>query len=311
MYSIITFILCCTDINLISNDLTSLSCSFTFEESDEEVSIPYQPELLLAAKTVHLRFVNLASQLKHKLKDYNPHEFLETCHKLTASVSHFKTISLVPSEYLEDLNDADICIIFGRLSVLWTWNNHSILRALLEASNCQDGIKMLDEFKSQIDNNQPMKFFPIPPPSAKMVPFSSSAYTVLSIRRKHDKGELVPLHYVNDVVTIIIEKFGISLHALQLLAGEAKNPLTLYWLIPKSVVPLIHNGVKEHLNFLKENRFTKIVIYPSVVIFTANDLELPPYAVLGSQLHLEVSIIMYFVPNAKTPLILKKFNWTS
>ena len=285
-------ILCYTDIASIPADddiarAKALSQSFSFEESDEEISITCQPKVFFAAKTVHIRFLNLASQLKHKLKDHDPQNFLEACYKLTAGV---KTIPLVPSEYLEDLGDADTSKIFSRLSFLWTWNDHSILRVLLEACDCQDGIKMLDEFESQIDTSQPMELFPIPSPSAKMAPSSSSAYTVLFIRRKHDHGELVPLHCISDIVTIMVEKFGISLHALQLLAGQANNPLILYWVILKTVVPVIHSGINEHLNFLKENMFTDIVIYPSTVLFATDNLNLGPYTMLGSQPHLEVSI---------------------
>ena len=249
--------------------------------------------MFFAAKTVHVRFLKLVSQLKRKLKGYDSHNVLEFCNKLTASASHLKAIPLVSSEYLEDFDDADTGKLFGRLSFLWTWNDHSILRALLEACNCQDGIKMLDEFESQIDTSQPMELFPIPPPSTKMAPSSSSAYTVLFIRRKHDQGELVPLYYITDIVTIIVEKFGISPHALQLLAGQANNPLTLYWVILKSVVPLIHSGVNEHLNFLKDNKFSDIVVYPSTVLFTTDNLNLGSYAMLGGQPHLEVSIHMY------------------
>ena len=91
--------------------------------------------MFFATKTVHIRFLNLVSQLKHKLKDHDPQNFLKACHKLTASVSNPKTIPLVPSEYLEDLGDADTSKIFSKLSFLWTWNNHSVLRALLEACN--------------------------------------------------------------------------------------------------------------------------------------------------------------------------------
>ena len=247
--------------------------------------------MFFAAKTVHLRFLNLVSQLKRKLKDYDSRNFLEIFNKFSAS--NLKAIPLVPSEYLEDLDDADTGKIFGRLSFLWTWNDHSILRALLEACNCQDGIKMLDEFERQIDTNQPMELFPIPPPSVKMVPSSSSAYTVLFVRRKHDKGEMVPLYYVTDIVTIMVEKFGISPHALQLLAGQANNPLTLYWVILKSVVPLIRSGVNEHLNFLKENKFSDIVVYPNTVLFAADNLNLGSYTMLGGQPHLEVSTHMY------------------
>ena len=113
---------------------------------------------------------------------------------------------------------------------------------------------------------------------------------MLFIRRKHDQGELVPLYYVSDIVTIMIQKFGILLHALQLLAGQANNPLTLYWVILKSVVPLIHSGVNEHLNFLKDNKFSDIVVYPSTVLFASDNLNLGSYAMLGGQPHLEVCL---------------------
>ena len=285
-----------TDIESIPvdhNDVSRMhafSQSFSIEESDADVIIACQPEVFLAAKTVHIRFLNLVFQLKQKLTNYDSHIFLEACNKLTASASHLKAVPAIPSEYLEDLDDdADTEEIFSSLAFLWTWNNHSILKALLEACNCQDGIKMLSTFGSQIDANLSMELFPIPPPSMKMAPSLSSAYTILFIRKKHDLDEPVSLQYVNDVATIMVEKFGISLHALQLLAGWT-NPLTLYWLILKSIIPLIHNGVNEHLKFFKESRFTEIIIYPSTVLFATDNLSLGPYAMLGSQLQLEVSI---------------------
>ena len=270
----------------------ALSQSFSFEEDDtDSISIACTPEVFLTAKTVHIRFLNLVSQLKRKLKDYDPQSFLEACQRLTASTHHLKTVPLIPSEYLEDLDHVDDTgTIFGRLAFLWTWISHSVLRALLEACNCQDGIKMLDDFESQIDANQPMELFPIPPPSAKMAPSLSSAYTVLVIRRKHDLDEPVPLQYINDVANILVGKFGISLHALQLLAGQANNPLVLYWGILKATVPLIHSKVVEHVNFLKESKFTEIVVYPSTVLFATDNLNLGPYAMLRSQPQLEVSI---------------------
>ena len=267
----------------------ALSQSFSIEESDSDVSITCQPEVFLAAKTVHLRFLNLVSQLKQELTHYDPQIFLKACNKLTANASYLKAVPLIPSEFLEDLDDADTEEIFSILVFLWTWNNHSILKALLEACNCQDGIKMLDTFQSQIDANLPIELFPIPPPSMKMAPSLSSPFTVLFIRKKHDLDKPVSLQYVNDMATIMAEKFGISLHALQLLAGRT-NPLTLYWMILKSIVPLIHNGVDEHLEFFKESQFTEIVIYPSTVLFATDNLSLGPYAMLASQPQLEVSI---------------------
>ena len=235
--------------------------------------------------------MDLVSQLKNKLKDYDSQTFLEACNKLTASTSHVKAIPLIPSDCLEDLDD-DVGVqeIFSRLEFFWTWNNHSVLRALLESCNCQDGLKMLDDFESEIDPSQPLESFPIPSPSMKMAPSTSSAYTILFVRRKHD--ELVHLQCVNDVATIMVERFGISLHALQLLAAQA-NPMRLYWVILKSIVPLIHSGVKENFNFLKESMFAEIMIYPSTILYTADNLSLGPYAMLSSQPQIEVCIHTY------------------
>ena len=191
---------------------------------------------------------------------------------LTVSVSHLKAIPLIPPEYLEYLDDAGMEEILSKLSFLWTWNDHSILRALLEVCNCQDGIKMLDEFESQIDTSQPMELFPIPPPSIKMAPSLSTPYTVLSIRGKYNQDEIPSLQHVNDLLAIeIISISEISPHALQLLAARA-TPLMLYWVIPKSIVPLISKGVKKHLDVLEEKGVLEISIYPNTILFATDML---------------------------------------
>ena len=171
-----------------SNDVSS-DPAIT-EENDTDVSHVHQPKVFLTAKTVHLRFLNLFVQMKQMLKVYNPQCFLETLNKLRANAKteiHPKIIPLLSSDFLEEFKNINSEEFLKRSTSLWTWYNHSILRALLEACNCQDGIKMLDEFESQIDTSQPMELFPIPPPSAKMAPSSSSAYTVLSIRCEYNK----------------------------------------------------------------------------------------------------------------------------
>jgi len=289
-------LLCCTAIESIPTDDEGRISLFSQPIAiDPDISPSYQLEVFLTAKTVRIRFLRLVAQLEQKLKDYDPQSILETCNKLTASsgTTH-KAIPLLPYEYLEDLDNASTKVILNRLAFLWSWINHSVLRALLEACNCLEGIKMLDDFKSQIDTDQPMELFPIPPPSMKMAPSSSSAYTVLSIRGEGDLHELTPLQYINDVAVIMVEKTEISSHALHLMAAQV-NPLTLYWIIPKSVVSLIHKGVSNHLDFLKENKFTEIVIYPSTILFSMDNLNLGPFTMLSNEPQLEVIICLYFV----------------
>lgn len=66
------------DYNNVSR-VQALSQSFSIEESDSDISIGCQPEVFLAAKTVHLRFLKLVSQLKQKFTGYDPQIFLEAC----------------------------------------------------------------------------------------------------------------------------------------------------------------------------------------------------------------------------------------
>ena len=258
------------------------------EERDTVITLAYHPEVLLAAKSVHLNFLKLVCQLKQELKAHNLEAFVTACKKLTASASNLKAIPLIPSEYLEYLDDTGIEEIFSRLSFLWTWNNYSVLRALLEACNCQDGIKMLDEFESQIDTSQPMELFPIPPLSVKMAPSSSSAYTVLSIRGEQDL--VTSLQHINDVVRVMTEMCEILPHGLQLLAARA-TPLMLYWVIPKSIIPLISEGVNKHLDFLKEKRILEISIYPNTILFATDILGLVSFALLSTQLQVSLFVV--------------------
>ena len=258
-------------------------------ESNLTVNDGYQPKVFLAAKGVHLRFLCLVAQLKQLLKNYELQNFLDVCNKLTADTSLSKAIPLIPSDYLDNLGNADVAKILSRLTFLWTWYNHSILRALLEACNCQDGIEMLDEFESQIDANQPMELFPIPPPSIKMAPYISSTYTVLSIRCEQYIDELAPLHYISDVAKIMFEKFDISPHALQLLAAQS-SPLMLYWMILKSVIPLIISGANEHLDFFNKGRFSEITIYPGIIVFATDNTSHGSYAMLGTQLEVSIKL---------------------
>ena len=257
------------DVDSVMDKQSSVTPAIS-EEDDAGINLFYHPKLFLAAKTVHLRFVNLVTELKQELKGCDPQSF----HEIVG------LLAFLPSDYLENLSNASTEEVLDRVGFLWSWNNHSILRAVVEATDCQEGIKMLDKFQSQIDATQPMELFPIPPPSMKMAPSSSSAFTVLSIRVEYDKDEPVPLQYVNDVTTIMNEKFEISSHALQLLAART-NPLMLYWMIPKSVVPLVHKGVNEHLEFFKENGFSEIAIYPNTILYATDHLTNGSFALLS------------------------------
>jgi len=259
-------------------------------EDDKDAHFIYQFEVTITSKFIHTKFSHLVSHLKQNLKSFDQKLLLSGFNELVANTSPIQAIPLLTTGYLKNLDDAGIEEIFNRFTFLWSWNDHSILKALLGACDCQDGMKMLDDFKLQIDANQPMELFPIPPPSMKMAPSPSSAFTVLSVRVEYNKDEPVPLQYVNDVATIMKKMFGISSHGLLLLAAQT-IPLMFYWMIPKSIVSLVITGVNKYSDYLKENRFLEIAIYPNTILFATDHLTNGSFALLS--IGLQVSTFVH------------------
>ena len=150
--------------------------------------------MILDARNVHVKFLDIRVLVNKILQECDHQVFLEACSKLYAYASDSKVEPLLPSNYITkfDTNEA----ILKRLSFLWSWHNSSILRTLLKACDCHDGLTLLDDFESQIDKNQLIELFPIPRLSSKMAPSSSSTYTILSIKSEHYQNQQVPLRYI-------------------------------------------------------------------------------------------------------------------
>ena len=246
-----------------------------------------QSETILSAKTVHIRFLNTLVQVNAILQKCNYQVFLEACNKLFVYASHSKVEPLLPSNYFARLDT--VKEILERLSFLWSWHNCFVLRTLLEACDCRDGLKLLDDFESQVDVNQPIELFPIPRLSSKMAPSSSSAYTILSIRSEHYQDQQAPLRYTKEVAAIMEKTFGISQHALQLLAVQL-TPLVMYWMIPKSIVPLISREIHKHVNVLRYTGFLEITAYPSIALFPEANWSLRSLAMISD--HMQVLLIL-------------------
>ena len=235
----------------------------TIDFDKEEKFSKLQSEMILAAKGVRIRFLNTSAQVNKILQECDHKVFLEACSKLYAYASDSKVERLFPSNYISNITTIEE--ILKRSSFLWSWHNCSVLRTLLKACDCHDGLTLLDDFEAQIDEDQPIELFPIPRLSSKMAPSSSSAYTILSLRSEHYQNQQVPLRYTREVATILVETFRVSHHALQLLAVEL-SPLMSHWMIPKSIVSLISTEIHQHISALRDNGFIEIIAYPNITL---------------------------------------------
>ena len=247
-------------------------------------------KITVAAKTIHIKFLYFIIQIKQILQKCDKQVFLEACNKLYAYYSQSKVESLLPSDFFSSIDTTEV--ILNRLSFLWSWHNCSVIRTLLEACNCKDGLTLLDELESQIDLNQPIELFPIPRLSSKMTPSSSSSYTVLSIRSELYQDQKAPLRYTREIAAILKKTFGISEHALQLLAVEL-TPLTMYWMIPKSIVTFISREIHKYADILRYTGLLEISAYPSVILFPEVNWSLRSFGMLCNDP--QVNILHYVI----------------
>ena len=97
--------------------------------------------------------------------------------------SETQKINLFPDSYVAKLNNyTSVVSVLQHLSFLFTWSDHSILKALVSCS--PEAIHLLDEFDCFLDllKISPIVSYPIDVLSLSMIPFEDSPFTLLAIR---------------------------------------------------------------------------------------------------------------------------------
>ena len=158
-------------------------------------------------------------------------------------------------------------LLLQYLSFLFTWSDHSILRALISFSS--QAVHLLDEFDSLLDPLSTIVSYPICMFSLSMIPSEDSPYTLLAIRCDKELWQC-SLQYVFNIRSILVELCDITQHCLQLLAIQS-DPTIFYWNIPKCVVELISINLLEYNEYLLSQGIFEVVAYPKQLLFTGED----------------------------------------
>ena len=212
--------------------------------------------------SVQLLFLHLIDQV-HKLLQMNKPELVQQCKSLNASDGH--KISLFSADQMTELSECNNLLM--NLSPLFTWSNHSILKALTRSSTA---VKLLDEFEFKLDPLQPITSYPIPPLSSDMIPTDTSTYTILAVRCDQELYQCT-LQYVYDVQSVMIKKCDITEHCLQLLAVRS-DPTIFYWTTPKCAVYLINTNVPLHSEYLYSRGVLEVLVYPDLSLTIGDDV---------------------------------------
>ena len=190
---------------------------------------------------------------------------LDTCKILMASDKH--AVKLFSDNQIKQLEKGDSSVwLLQKLSLLFTWSNHSILRVL--ADHCSEAVNILVNFECRVDSFELIASYPIPYFSLSMIPYDSSSHTIVAIRCDQELYEC-SLQYVYDMQSVMMEKCDITQHCLQLLAVRS-DPTILYWTIPKCVVYLINDNVTLNSEYLYSRGILELLLYPDLV-FTFGD----------------------------------------
>jgi len=180
-------------------------------------------------------------------------------------------------EIVDNIADCENAgILVKRMSLYFSWFDHELLKKLVGASNCQQAIRLLREFDSQLDHSLPLSSQSLPVPSPNMIPSDSHPSTLLTITTATQEQSQYSLHYIDELRSWFSSSCKISQYALYLVAVKQVHATSLifYWMLPKSIVPQICYKVQENCQIMRSRGVVEVAIYPGVVIATGSEVRL-------------------------------------
>ena len=189
------------------------------------------------SSSLHILFLNVIDQVMEQVKQDNFSSYTEICNNLMAS--EFHGIHFFSNTHIILHKHNNVVLLLKYLRFLFTWSNHSILRALISCNS--KALQILDDFDSLLDPFKIIASYPIPTFSQDMIPSETSDYALLAIKCKRELWKF-SLQDVFNIQSFIIEQCNITQYCLQLLA-VTNDPTTFYWTIPKCIVELIKTTV--------------------------------------------------------------------
>lgn len=179
-------------------------------------------------------------------------------------------IHLFSSELLSGLDKCDNVMTFlNRFSFQWSWMDYGFLEDLLRASRCEKGMKILEKFKSELDQVKFLSSFVVPSPCKKMLPTDEGSYTILTLTVDCKLYDCT-LRYISELKLRFTDFCGILRHSIQLIAVKqiSITSTIFYWVLLRPLVPLICNKVQANRTELRATGVLEVSIYPNVVMAT-------------------------------------------
>ena len=176
--------------------------------------------------------------------------------------------------------------LFLKLSPYLSWQHLHILQLLVDASKCEEAKKLLENFISKVDETRPVMEYNFGRASKRIVPAESSSDALVCAKSIKDD---MSLHDANVIKRALADSTGVEEHSVQLIATQPGS-IILYWLVLRSVIGLIIEGVFNNLSLFYNMGIVEVCIDPSIVITTVPGLRTRSLSYLtGLPTEIEVS----------------------
>ena len=226
---------------------------------------------------ISIQYLHLIDGLCKLMESCDPLVFIDKCASLMASDSH--NIALFSDDLLKDFRKYDnVSVTLRYLMCYFTWYDLSVVQKLLEICNHPDCMKLLEEFKHQVEFTKPITEYPIFNPNSLMIPSDASLYTLMATQYEPEHSPLSFKH-VEEVKSLITKTCEITSISCQFLA-KANDLQVFYWLIPKIIVPLMVSKVQHNCDYLQRSGITELSFYPTSTFFTSGNKNLSLFTVL-------------------------------
>ena len=218
---------------------------------------------------MNIQYLYLIDSLCKLMESCDPRVFIDKCADLM--VSNIHNIPLFSNdEVLKDFGEYhNASIMLRYLMCYFTWCDLSVIQELLETCGYPDGMRLLKNFKHQIDYARPLTEYSIPNSHSLMIPSDGSPYTVMFTQYELEHSSL-SLRHIEVVKSLITESCEITPICCSFLA-KAIDYQFFHWLIPKSVAPLVIRKAQENCSYLHKRGLKKMSIFPTSECFFTND----------------------------------------
>ena len=262
--------------NEIDNFLPSLKWNNTSEVSDEATSSRKRKREnddekdLMAQRSEHFKpselsvhFVELLDEITDCLQSCEVPRLITKFNVLMAD--HAARIPFFPQKLLHKLYKCKtVEDLLLKLSPYISWQRMHILQLVVEASKCGKAKKLLSNFKSKMNETLSIKQYSFPPPSKRIIPAQDSSEAMISTKSVTDD---MTLQDANKITKALADSTGTNEHCFEL-TSTTPGSIILYWLVIRSVIGLVIEGVYSNRSMFYSMGVVEVCIDPGIVITT-------------------------------------------